>query len=511
MPDVLSKTNAFADTARLKPAAGMLAYDVNVPFWSDGAVKRRWIALPGREPFDKPNERIGFSPADAFAFPAGTVFIKHFDLSLDEKRPELSRRLETRVLMRGNHGGLYGATYRWRADGHDADRVDEETTEEITVVSGDAVGPLEGADVGAAPIAGIFHNVDRGCDIASSGAGAADAADALSFAATNTSGDFDVRVRLASLDAMRAAAGAGAGLMFRQTNDPGSPMAGVLARPDPHAAGKVQLVIVQRQADRTPMQESAVGAADLAHDIWLRLQRRDQWTFTALTSGDGINWTPLAAGARSYYRLTGRVGVFASGGNAAFRDLAWMRRQSWYYPSSFDCLSCHNQNAGMILGVNARQLNRDFTDPATGAAGNQLVTWWRLGMFAHDVSAEQVAASPRLTPMTDAGASLQDRARSYLDVNCAYCHRPGGAGGYFDASLSTPFEKQNLLTDQLRNSMGINHARIIAASDPNRSVLLRRIRSLRPSEKMPPLGRNRADADDVRLVEQWIQSMPATP
>jgi hypothetical protein len=234
------------------------------------------------------------------------------------------------------------------------------------------------------------------------------------------------------------------------------------------------------------------------------LQRRDQWLFRPYTSTDGVSWSPLPGASRAYYRLAGRVGVAAAATTASFRDLATIRRQSWYYPSSYDCLSCHNQSAGGALGVNARQLNRDLSS----GGGNQLVAWQHLGMFAGDVTADQVAASPRLTPLDDDHASLQDRARSWLDVNCAYCHRPGGAGGYFDARLSTPFDKQNLLTDQLRNSLGMEHPHVVAAGDPQQSMLLRRIRTLRASEKMPPLARNRVDADSAKLLEQWMASMP---
>src|SRR4051794_5074857 len=70
MPGRLSETGAFADTAALNPAAFLIAYDVNVPFWSGPADKRRWIAVPG-------DERIRFSAAGAWRFPPGTVFVKH--------------------------------------------------------------------------------------------------------------------------------------------------------------------------------------------------------------------------------------------------------------------------------------------------------------------------------------------------------------------------------------------------------------------------------------------------
>jgi len=45
-PRLLSQTGVFASLADLRPSPGLIPYDVNAPLWSDGAVKRRWVALP---------------------------------------------------------------------------------------------------------------------------------------------------------------------------------------------------------------------------------------------------------------------------------------------------------------------------------------------------------------------------------------------------------------------------------------------------------------------------------
>ena len=96
LPQHLSETRAFADLAHLKPAAGITPYDVNSPLWSDGAAKQRWIAVPG-------NEKITFSASNSFSFPVGTVFIKNFDLAVNETNGT-HRRLETRFLVRNANG-----------------------------------------------------------------------------------------------------------------------------------------------------------------------------------------------------------------------------------------------------------------------------------------------------------------------------------------------------------------------------------------------------------------------
>jgi uncharacterized repeat protein (TIGR03806 family) len=113
IPKLLSQTGAFKDTAHLVPSDELIPYDLIIPFWSDGAQKLRWIALPAG--------KIEFSPSGEWVFPAGTVFVKTFELPVDARDPKLQRRLETRLLMVQGDGSVYGVVYKWRPDLSDAD------------------------------------------------------------------------------------------------------------------------------------------------------------------------------------------------------------------------------------------------------------------------------------------------------------------------------------------------------------------------------------------------------
>src|SRR5262249_20688670 len=55
LPSLLSQTGIFRSLTDLTPNRGIVPYTVNSPLWSDGATKRRWIALPG-------DARIDFAP-----------------------------------------------------------------------------------------------------------------------------------------------------------------------------------------------------------------------------------------------------------------------------------------------------------------------------------------------------------------------------------------------------------------------------------------------------------------
>lgn len=115
LPSRLSELGLFRPLDPPVPVPGLVPYEVNVSQWVDGASKRRWIALPDRS-------RIGFRPTGEWSFPAGTVAVE--ELSRE-------RRLETRILVVDGTGGGFGAAYRWKPDGSDADLVDEGETWQV--------------------------------------------------------------------------------------------------------------------------------------------------------------------------------------------------------------------------------------------------------------------------------------------------------------------------------------------------------------------------------------------
>jgi uncharacterized repeat protein (TIGR03806 family) len=125
LPALLSQTGAYGDLRALTPAPGLMPYDLVVSFWSDGAAKSRYAAVP--------QAGVAFSPEGEWKFPPGTVFVKTFELPLDATQPQRRRRLETRLLVVDRDGGVYGVTYKWRADLSDAELLADSATEEILV------------------------------------------------------------------------------------------------------------------------------------------------------------------------------------------------------------------------------------------------------------------------------------------------------------------------------------------------------------------------------------------
>ncbi len=326
MPAQLSLTGVFTNTPNMSPAATLIPYAPNVPLWSDGAAKVRYVSIPSGGAPRAPGEQIGFAATGAWSFPSGTVFVKTFELQTNQSDPNSLLRLETRLLVRDTNGAVYGVTYKWRADNSDADLLSTSQTEAIPITT----------------------------------------------------------------------------------------PAGIVT-------------------------------------------------------------------------------------------------QMWYYPSPSDCLQCHTVAANYVLGVNARQLNGNNLYP-NGVTDNQLRALNRAGLFYPAINESAISGFEQLAAVTNSAAPLVQRARSYLDANCAQCHQPGGTGTTFDARYDTPLTNQNIINvPAIKGDLGYDNVNIVTPNDVWRSSLYDRMNIVNPVVQMPPLARNLIDTNAVQLMAAWINSLGGTP
>lgn len=108
VPDMLSETGCVDPDNPALPSAAMIPYDIHAAFWSDGAEKQRWLALPN-------GQSMSVGSNQDWDFPIGSVLMKSFRLN--------NELIETRLLKRHNDGSWAGYTYKWNNAGTDADLV----------------------------------------------------------------------------------------------------------------------------------------------------------------------------------------------------------------------------------------------------------------------------------------------------------------------------------------------------------------------------------------------------
>ena len=132
VPKLLSQTGAFSSVtnANFVPTTNMVPFAPISQLWSDRAVKSRWISIPK-------SKKINWSATDNWTYPQGTVAVKHFALPVDTRNTSIVKPLETRLIVTKADGKIYGVTYKWRADGSDADLLTTGATQDFTITNDD--------------------------------------------------------------------------------------------------------------------------------------------------------------------------------------------------------------------------------------------------------------------------------------------------------------------------------------------------------------------------------------
>lgn len=192
----------------------------------------------------------------------------------------------------------------------------------------------------------------------------------------------------------------------------------------------------------------------------------------------------------------------------------------WSVPNRNQCKGCH-ERAGEItpIGPSARNLNvwRTSVIPEGPDEGDidpahwmQLNAWQERGLLSGAPSATE---APRVPDAYDPTRAVAERARAYLDVNCAHCHNPQGPAHTSGLDLSWSQEDPThwgVLKRPVAAGRGsAGYAFAIEPGLPERSILLYRMESTDPGVMMPELGRQHVDTRATALIREWISGMDA--
>jgi uncharacterized repeat protein (TIGR03806 family) len=203
--------------------------------------------------------------------------------------------------------------------------------------------------------------------------------------------------------------------------------------------------------------------------------------------------------------------AFLLGGGASrdfdiFEDGEYAYTQTWDFPSREQCMSCHTANAKYVLGVKTHQLNGDQEYPHLGTNMNQLEYFNESGMFHTNIGTKN--EHPRAYAIDDESADLELRIRSYMDSNCASCHRLGGIPRItMDLRFSMPLKLANLVNFPTQSHSSNPNRLLVEPGDYEDSELWVRDASL-DATRMPPIGRNLVDEPYIDALAEWIGTLP---
>jgi uncharacterized repeat protein (TIGR03806 family) len=186
------------------------------------------------------------------------------------------------------------------------------------------------------------------------------------------------------------------------------------------------------------------------------------------------------------------------------------RTVSWTFPSRIDCMKCHMASGGSTLGPETAQLNR-----VVGGM-NQLDRLEALGLFDAPIPKPHkpalVAPYASESGAPPAGATLEQRALSYLHANCAFCHRPDAPFPYYDLRYDVAFKDRKICNAMpMKGDMGVPGSMVVKPGSAKDSVLWLRMGALPLQGRMPPLASKVVDQEAVKLIGDWIGSVTACP
>ena len=207
-------------------------------------------------------------------------------------------------------------------------------------------------------------------------------------------------------------------------------------------------------------------------------------------------------------------------GNGVFVPVTWIENGStksttYKIPSQTECVTCHKININQTangeketpIGPKPQNLNTLYNYGTT--TKNQLEKWKQMGYINNTLPA--LSSIYSTVDWRDTSKSLALRARSYIDMNCAHCHRVGGHCDYVPQRFNFSNTDTYTLGICLPPLFQVpDNPYVIHAGDADHSELIYRLNTNEGSEMMPIIGRTLIHDEGVQLVKDWINSMNTT-
>ncbi|WP_114751858.1 SO2930 family diheme c-type cytochrome [Pleomorphovibrio marinus] len=178
---------------------------------------------------------------------------------------------------------------------------------------------------------------------------------------------------------------------------------------------------------------------------------------------------------------------------------------NYIVPNQAQCKSCHNSEEVMVpLGVKAKHLNHDLPGKE-----NQLIAWEVAGYLE---GLKPLHEYPAMVSYNDTSSDLELRAKAYLDINCAHCHRaegPASTSGLFLNYEETDPAKLGVFKTPVAAGFGAgSFTYAIWPGKSDESILTYRMGTNQVGAAMPEIGRGMVHSEGMELIKAWIDAMP---
>jgi uncharacterized repeat protein (TIGR03806 family) len=185
---------------------------------------------------------------------------------------------------------------------------------------------------------------------------------------------------------------------------------------------------------------------------------------------------------------------------------------TYVVPNGNQCVQCHSdRSVPTPIGPKTRNVNKTFAYP--DGAANQLEHWVQAGLLSG--APADPADAPRLPVWNDPSTgTVAERARAYLEANCAHCHSEGGfartTGLYLSADITAPSQLGVCKPPVAVGEASGGFLYDVVPGDPDHSIMVWRMASTTPSVMMPQIGRSIVDEEGLQLVRDWITGLKGT-
>ncbi|WP_194972505.1 SO2930 family diheme c-type cytochrome [Aquiflexum lacus] len=180
---------------------------------------------------------------------------------------------------------------------------------------------------------------------------------------------------------------------------------------------------------------------------------------------------------------------------------------NYIVPNKNQCKSCHNENEVMVpIGVKAKYLNHSIQFGKESK--NQLVKWSEAGYLENIQDLNHYTA---MVDYSDGSQPLELRAKAYLDINCAHCHRaegPASTSGLFLDYEETDPMKLGVFKTPVAAGFGAGSFKYaIYPGKADESIMTFRMSTNKVGAAMPEIGRVSVHKEGVELIREWINGM----